>query len=98
VTVTAPAANLLAFVGVTSRFTARPVVDMTGIDGLYDFSLTFAPEVSGGLPESSGGAGAPDPAPSVSEAVKKYGLRIEPRKAAIEMLVVTHIEKTPTAN
>ena len=71
---------------------------MTGIDGLYDFSLTFAPEVNGGLPESSAGAGGADPAPSVSEAVKKYGLRIEPRKAQIEMLVVTHIEKTPTEN
>jgi uncharacterized protein (TIGR03435 family) len=98
VRVTAPAANVLAFVGVTSRFTARPVVDMTGIEGLYDFNLTFAPEVSGGLPEGPGGAGVADPAPSVSEAVKRYGLRIEPRKAPIEMLVVTHIEKTPTEN
>jgi uncharacterized protein (TIGR03435 family) len=36
VTISAPAANVLGFVGVTSRFTARPVVDMTGLDGLYD--------------------------------------------------------------
>jgi uncharacterized protein (TIGR03435 family) len=49
--------------------------------------------VGGGLPVA-----AADPDPSVSEAVKKYGLRIEPRKAALEMLVVTHIEKTPTEN
>jgi uncharacterized protein (TIGR03435 family) len=41
---------------------------------------------------------ATDPAPSVSEAVEQYGLRIEPRKMPIEMLVVTHIERTPTEN
>ena len=29
-----------------SRFTARPVVDMTGIQGLYDFRLLFAPEIN----------------------------------------------------
>jgi uncharacterized protein (TIGR03435 family) len=71
---------------------------MTGINGFYDFSLTFAPEVNGGLPESPAGAGGADPAPSGSEGVKKYGLRIEPRKVQIEMLVVTHIERTPTEN
>jgi len=99
ITVNAPSASLLTFVGVTSRFTARPIVDLTGIDGLYDFTLTFAPEVStgmpGGLREDPAGA---DPAPSISDAVKKYGLRIESRKMPIEMLVVTNIERTPTQN
>jgi uncharacterized protein (TIGR03435 family) len=99
-TITAPAASLLTLVGVMTRFTSRPVVDETGIDGLYEFSLTFAAEADAGLPRGYQGepAGAADPAPTVSEAVKKYGLRIETRKAPIDMFVVTHIEKTPTAN
>ena len=37
-------------------------------------------------------------APTLSEAVKQYGLRIENRKESIDMFIVTHIEKTPTAN
>ena len=30
--------------------------------------------------------------------LKKYGLRIEPRKETIDMFVITHVEKTPTEN
>lgn len=48
---TAPSASLLTLVGVASRFSSRPVVDATGIDGEYDFSLTFAAETDAGLPQ-----------------------------------------------
>jgi uncharacterized protein (TIGR03435 family) len=97
-TITAPSASLLTLVGVMTRFTSRPVVDETGIEGLYDFSLTFAAETDAGLPPGFQGNGASEPAPSVSEAVKKYGLRIETRKAPVDLFVITHIEKTPTTN
>jgi uncharacterized protein (TIGR03435 family) len=40
----------------------------------------------------------PDPLPSVFDSVKKYGLRLKARKAPIEMLIVTRLEKTPTEN
>jgi uncharacterized protein (TIGR03435 family) len=101
VMVTAPSASLLTLVGVTSRFTSRPLVDETGIEGQYDFTLTFAQEVTSGLPGGpppNDAAAASDPAASLSDGVKKYGLRIEPRKAPIEMFVVTHIERTPAEN
>jgi uncharacterized protein (TIGR03435 family) len=87
-----------------SRFTERPVIDMTGIEGQYDFSLTFASETMRAMP---GGPGGPtprstdtpaDPAPSLFDAVQDYGLKLEPRKAPMELLTVTHIEKTPTEN
>lgn len=98
VTVTAPGASLLTLVGVTSRFTARPLVDLTGIEGLYDFSIRFVPEVSlPGMPPTGPG-GVEDPAPALADAVKQYGLRIETRKLPVEMLVVTHMERTPTEN
>ena len=38
------------------------------------------------------------PAPSVSDAVKKYGLQIEKRREPIEMIEVVRLEKTPTEN
>jgi uncharacterized protein (TIGR03435 family) len=100
VTITAPNSTLLTLVGVTTRFTSKPVVDETGIEGQYDFSLTFFPEDTSSLgPVPPGASGvASDPAPSLSDAVKKYGLRIENRKATIDQFVVTHVERTPTEN
>jgi uncharacterized protein (TIGR03435 family) len=97
ITITAPSASLPTLVGVISRFTSHPVVDETGIEGMYDFLLTFAPETDEGFPAGFGN-GTTEPAPSLSEAVKQFGLRIETRKASVDMFVVTHIEKTPTAN
>ena len=101
VTVTAPNSTLLTLVGVTTRFTSKPLVDETGIEGQYDFSLTFFPEQTSSLggPVPPGVPGGPsDPAPSLSDEVKKYGLRIENRKATIDQFVVTHVERTPTEN
>src|SRR5580658_8781357 len=91
VSITAPSATIESLVGLVSRFTARPVVDMTGIKGQYEFQLDFAAETDG--------AAAPvEPTHSVFDAFKQYGLRLEARKAPIEMLVVTHLEKQPTDN
>jgi uncharacterized protein (TIGR03435 family) len=100
---TAPSATLESVVGLMSRFTARPVVDRTGIEGQYQFKFSFAPETNvalptGGAPGVDGPATSFEPAPSVVDAVKQYGLRIEARKEPIEMFVVTHIEKAPTDN
>lgn len=104
VVLTAPSANLASFVELMSRFTARPVVDMTGLEGQYEFKLTFAPETMPagfGIDGASGPQGpstSAEPGPSVFAAVKQYGLRLEARKAPVEMLTVEHAEKTPTEN
>jgi uncharacterized protein (TIGR03435 family) len=103
VRLTAASASLASFVELMSRFTERPVVDMTGLKGQYEFNLTFAPETIRGLPAASvlgsdGTTASSDPAPSVFDAVKQHGLRLEARKAPLEILTVTHLEKTPTEN
>ena len=95
VTVMAPSASLLTLVGVTSRFTGKPLVDDTGIQGEYNFTLTFAPEATTSLCIEPGNPAVPsDPAPSLAEALKQYGLRVETKKASVDMFVVTHAEKT----
>ena len=100
VTIVAPSASLLTLVGVTSRFTGKPLVDDTGIKGNYNFQLTFSPEVTTSvgvqLPENPGGA--TEPAPSLAEALKQYGLRMETKKASVDMFVVTHANKVATEN
>jgi uncharacterized protein (TIGR03435 family) len=107
----APAASLSNIADMISRFTERPVVDMTEIKGQYDFDLVFAPEVMRGMPRGMGmgapppGAGAENPpaepaekAGTIAEAVQAYGLKLEPRKAPMDVLVIDTIEKTPTDN
>lgn len=96
VSITAPSASLASLVWLMSRFTGRPVVDMTGIDGQYDFKFVFEPEINGNV--YTGAATPEQPMPSIFDAVKQYGLRLEARKAPIEMFTVTHLEKTPTEN
>jgi uncharacterized protein (TIGR03435 family) len=69
----------------------RPIVDRTGLTGAYDFKLeaTFASRLNR------------DPDPSdltIFTAVQEQlGLKLEPQKAAIQVLVIDHIEK-PSAN
>jgi len=106
---TAAAATLAGMTDALSRFTDRPIVDMTGIQGQYDFDLVFTPEAMHGLPR--GGPMPPPGAdhaqaadsqaeqgPSIFDAVQKYGLKLEPRKGQLEMLTIDHIEKLPTEN
>ncbi len=46
-----------------------------------------------------GGGDASDPGgSSVFQAIQQLGLKLEPRKAPMEMLVIDHIEKLPTEN
>jgi uncharacterized protein (TIGR03435 family) len=93
-----------------ARFTDRPIVDMTQIKGRYDFTMEFSADdframrirsaLSAGvtlppralklLEESSGDA--------LFDQVEKLGLKLEPRKAPLEVLVIDHIERTPTDN
>jgi uncharacterized protein (TIGR03435 family) len=103
VLIQAPAASLGSLAELLSRFTEQPVVDTTGLDGQYEFDLTFAPESTRNL--SPGDTVGPDgrevfsePGTSMFNAVQAYGLRLERRKAPMEMLTITHLERTPTGN
>jgi uncharacterized protein (TIGR03435 family) len=67
----------------------RPVVDKTGLTGNYDFTLRFAPGLSAGLNS--------DAASIFTALEEQLGLKLEPSKAPLEVLVIDHIEK-PTGN
>lgn len=79
----------------------RPVVDQTGLQGKFDFTLDWTPDES-----QFGGAGAHLPPPSdkadappglFTALPEQTGLRLEPTKALVSVLVVDHVEK-PSEN
>jgi uncharacterized protein (TIGR03435 family) len=49
-----------------------------------------------GAAPGTGGLGASDPSGGFFQAVQKLGLKLDPRKAPAETLVIDHLEKTPT--
>lgn len=65
-----------------------PVADSTGLKEKYDFSLRW---VMDRMPDDAG--------PNLLRAVQEQlGLKLEPRKTPIDVLVVDHFEKAPTEN
>jgi len=105
---------MLGLVELLTRMVDRPVVDMTELKGDYQVALdlpiaammAIAGSMSGGPPPGMGGGGdggnkmveASDPGSSVFESVQKMGLKLEPRKAPVETIVIDHLEKAPTDN
>ena len=68
----------------------RPVVDMTGIDGAYDFTLRWATDTA---PVDA------DAAPSLFTALEEQlGVRLETRELTVAVLVVDHAERVPSSN
>jgi len=83
-------ATMAKLASVLSESWPAPIVDATGLDGYYKFQLRWQPE---------GGSDVIDRTdPSLPTALQEQlGLKLEPRKVAIEFLVIDHIEK-PTFN
>jgi len=78
---------------VLGRVTDRPIVDRTGIEGGFDIHLEWTPDDPRAV-----AAKQTDPGPSLFAAVaQQLGLRLEPQKAAVDILVIDHAEK-PTDN
>ena len=73
-------------------FVERPVVNRTGLAGMYDFKIEATPEfrMTGDDPDLKD--------LSVFTAIQEQlGLKLEPEKGMVEVLVVDHVEK-PSAN
>ncbi|MEI9973126.1 MAG: TIGR03435 family protein [Ignavibacteriota bacterium] len=98
--------NALGMVDQLGRFVERPVVDMTDLKGRYDLTLDVGMADMLSMARAVGMAipiqpppGAMDPGNSaVFTAIQQYGLKLDPRKMPIDMLVIDHVEKNPTDN
>lgn len=102
--------TMVQFADLLSRFVDRPVVEMTQLTGTYDLALDFSPEdfrnmmirsaIAAGVvlpPEAMQLlAGASDE--GLFNALQSLGLKLESRKAPIEVMVIDKMEKMPTEN
>lgn len=104
--------TVTGFAGTLARFLGSPVVDLTEIQGTYDFNLELTLEDlrrGTGIPimaRLGAGGDAANPAGDVDadsgsgifKTVQDYGLKLDKRKVPMDLLVIDHIEKVPTEN
>jgi uncharacterized protein (TIGR03435 family) len=77
--------SMAALASYLSDWSGRPVIDRTGIEGKYGVTLDFSHRDG-------------DDRPSVFTAVQEQlGLKLEPGRAPIEVMVIDHIER-PSGN
>jgi uncharacterized protein (TIGR03435 family) len=95
-------ATSATFASQLSYSLARPVIDQTNLSGTFDFALEWTP-----LPGEDGGpatAGLPpaanEPPPTASEGAsiftairEQLGLRLNPARGAVEVLVIDRVER-----
>jgi uncharacterized protein (TIGR03435 family) len=93
--------------GQSLPYADHPIVDATGIDGTWDFTVSFsggrALQIGGrgGDVQSTGAPVAPDPSGGIplNEALQEQlGLKLELRKHPMPVLVIDHAEPKPTDN
>jgi uncharacterized protein (TIGR03435 family) len=72
-------------------FLGGPIQNETGLNGKYDILLYWVTESSSQLEDGAG--------PTLSSAVQsQLGLKLEPSKTDVSVLVVDHADKAPTEN
>jgi len=82
-----------ALIGIMSNGLGRPIVDMTGIKGAFDFAFV--------LPDwnrAEGPLGDHVVSDVFPEIQRQLGLRVEARTAPIDVMVIDHIDKSATDN
>jgi uncharacterized protein (TIGR03435 family) len=93
----ARAADMSDLATVLENWTDRPLVDRTGIKGLYRIDTTPWLAMEPGQPpvpnaKAEDGTNISD-LPTIFDVLKRLGLKMESQKATVDVLVVDHIER-----
>lgn len=94
--------------GAAAYLNEHPMVDLTGLQGSYDFDITWAPParvygrggqgdsvLTGGAPAAS----APSGGLTIFEAIdKQLGLKLSVEKHPMTIVVIDHVDRTPAEN
>jgi len=102
--------DMADFAANLERFADRQILDMTSLTGHYDFAIDLTPEdyramliraaISSGmvLPPEALRAVEGSSEGALGDALQQVGLKLESRKAPLDVLVIDDALKTPTAN
>ena len=78
----------------------RPVADKTNVKGVFTFRLEYSPEQN--LPATTPGEGTAPPdnsGPSIFTALQEQlGLKLQPEKLPVDIVVVDQVARIPTEN
>jgi uncharacterized protein (TIGR03435 family) len=91
------------FAQALSLYLERPVLDQTGIDGLFNFELRWTPDETEpqlGGPALPAGTHSTDLAgPSLITALQEQlGVKLVKQRSEIDMFVIDHLQEVPTEN
>jgi bla regulator protein blaR1 len=76
----------------------RPVIDRTGLRGSFDFTVEWAPEPEGSAASDPPGTLSDPIGPTSVQALRdQLGLKVEPIKGPLRILVIDHVER-PSEN
>lgn len=99
--VSATRVGMEAFAHFLGEQAGRPVLDMTGLTGNYNFALKWSPDTNqtAGVPDAANNIPAGDSSgPTLFTAIQdQLGLKLEAQKSPAEILIVDRAEK-PSAN
>ena len=99
--------NTAGMVEFIARFVDRPVIDQTNVKGKNDLTLDVGTEDILALARGAGvsvpivpsaAMASESGSSSIFTAIQAYGLKIESKRAPIELVVVDRVEKVPTEN
>lgn len=94
--ITGTRATVPQLVDMLSRVFGRPVLDKTGLEGQYDFTLEYEFPLRASVEDP--GARAQPTAPSIFTALQEQlGLKLESQKGTGDVYVIDHVER-PSAN
>lgn len=93
-------ASIGLFASTLSGLLGRPVVDKTGLTGVYDFVLTFSPNETEASHADNVGEPRPAtaaPGASIFTTLQEQLLKLESTKGSVEVLVIDSVER-PSGN
>jgi uncharacterized protein (TIGR03435 family) len=89
--------NLANALNPLNGYIRSSVLDSTGLEGAWDFTLSFSPTPLS--PEAGAGSSDPNGSVSLSEALSsQLGLRLQLERRPAPVLVIDHVEREPTDN
>lgn len=75
-----------------------PMADLVNVARSAGFAIPGAPPGAGAADSTANAASEPSGGNAIFNSVQKLGLKLEQRKAPMEIIVVDHLEKSPTDN